>query len=101
MQRDFFYLYITSSHLWPTLGQPQVLTRPWRGGREIVVSCQNLRSEETEETTLDNNKHPPSHCHSGSDANYPLFQQQFKGLQNINYWDETGDNFMQKRESMA
>ena len=32
------------------------------GGREIVVSCQNLRSEETE-TTLDNNKHPPSHCH--------------------------------------
>ena len=48
----------------PRLVSPMLLTRHRRraGGREIVVSCQNLRSEETE-TTLDNNKHPPSHCH--------------------------------------
>ena len=65
---DFFltYTFLSASHLWPTHGQSHaaVLTRHRRraGGREIVVSCQNLRSEETE-TTLDNNKHPPSHCH--------------------------------------
>ena len=62
-QKMFLPLYF-SSHLL-THGQWPLLTRQ-AGGGEIVVCCQNLRSEETEtaETTLDNNKRPPSHCHS-------------------------------------
>ena len=77
---DFFYLHIIVclppvAHAWSV---PCCWPGPGggAGGGEIVVSCQNLRSEETE-TTLDNNKHPPSHCHPEAKTQIALLQYDF------------------------